>query len=80
MNCSIRGMKCANVVKIVRNRAHLHHAIAIICRQTLDLGAPTVVEGLANSSCVCTLKRCSHSLPVLEPDLHLPGAKAWNFS
>lgn len=47
MNRSIWRMECPDVVKVVGDCAHLHHAVPIIRCQALDLGAPGIVVGSA---------------------------------
>lgn len=72
MDRSIRRMECSDVVKVIRDCTHLHHAVPIIRCQALDLGAPVV--DLATRSHDCLLG-CLLNLPVLEPHLYLPGAE-----
>ena len=80
MNRSIRRMERPDVVKVIGDCTHLHHAVAIIRCQALDLGAPGVKKNLAIPALTGVFRGMVIDLPVLEPHLYLPGAETWDLA
>ena len=75
MDCAVWRVERLHVVKVVWNLPHLDHSVPIVSVQALDFGSS------GPPSVFCMQTRPPHNtLPVLEPDLNLPGAQAGNFS
>ena len=73
LDCSVRRVECLCTVEALGDRSHLDHSVPVLSTESLYFRTPGWCERL-----VCPRQYMKMpSLPVLEPNLHLTGAKAW---
>jgi hypothetical protein len=68
MDCTILGMECLDIVKIVRNSSHLDHSVPVVGIETLNLGPSVTVSQVMKLS-LQFLRTCFETKPGLVWDL-----------